>query len=199
MYKISTAHKNKLFTISKILQRSWNTTYHPMVPKRNLMKDNSKTIFKWFKNRNNLFGYKVITCQKNNKILGVCCYYPVKPGLFEIDLLFTAPHLIGNGIGNHILTKVIEKIKEKGASYRLYVGTKNYKAIRFYERFGMKANGKKKFIPWNGFSWIVNEMTEEKRSVFKSVKDIEQFEKRIRENNKRTTKFIVENLNFLFD
>ncbi len=60
----------------------------------------------------------------------------------EIHELFVLPEYRNRGIGSTLLLKAIEYAKEKGRTYaELWVGRTNYRARRFYKKFGFAESG----------------------------------------------------------
>ncbi|RLF44986.1 MAG: N-acetyltransferase [Thermoplasmata archaeon] len=60
----------------------------------------------------------------------------------EIHELVVKRDFRGKGIGKKILEEEIRLLEEKNKIIGLWVGEKNYRAIKFYERFGFETVGK---------------------------------------------------------
>ncbi|PWC33969.1 GNAT family N-acetyltransferase [Azospirillum sp. TSO35-2] len=146
------------YRVAAMMQRSWIDAYPPMVPARHMRRDTTRSIDLWFADRMALPGYRAWMAGTPAAPLGVCASYPVRPGLFEIDLMFVAPDARSAGIGSVLLRQAITAIDGRHAACRLWVGTRNVRAQRWYARHGFVHTGLKLLSPWNGFAWQVSEM-----------------------------------------
>ncbi|MBP2301196.1 GNAT family N-acetyltransferase [Azospirillum picis] len=158
MTTIRLASRRDRYGVAAMMQRSWIDAYPPMVPARHMRRDKARGIERWLAERMKWPGYRALTIGAPRSPLGVCAFFPVRPGLFEIDLMFVAPGARSAGVGSALLSQAIATIEERHAACRLWVGTRNTRAKRWYVRHGFVHTGLKAHLRWNGFMWQVDEM-----------------------------------------
>ena len=78
--------------------------------------------------------------------------------IIEIARIYTSTNIIGKGIGTALMNKCIAIAKEKQRDFIwLGVWEKNFKGIRFYERFGFEKFGEHLFVLGNDIQtdWLM--------------------------------------------
>lgn len=146
------------FPVAAMMLRSWTEAYPPMVPPRRLRRDTARGVDRWFGQRMARRGYRAFMAGQATAPLGVCAICPVRPGLFEIDVMFVAQGRRNNGLGSQLVDHALRAVGRRHAATRLWVGARNQRAQRWYGRHGFIRTGRRSRIPWNGFAWQVDEM-----------------------------------------
>ena len=158
MTEIRPVTRRDRYRVVAMMQRSWIDAYPPMVPARRMRRDKARGIDRWFGTRMAWPGYQALMAGPPSAPLGVCAFYPVHPGLFEIDLMFVASNARSKGVGTALLEEAISAIERHHSVARLWVGVKNVRAQRWYARLRFGRTGRRTHLAWNGFAWQVEEM-----------------------------------------
>lgn len=81
-----------------------------------------------------------ILAESDKQLVGFACVFPNEHPAFGsfLDNLHVSPHLVGQGIGRHLLTEVARRLAADGISGGLYLWVieQNSRARRFYKSAG---------------------------------------------------------------
>jgi ribosomal protein S18 acetylase RimI-like enzyme len=81
-----------------------------------------------------------IVAERGGELAGFACVYPDEDAVFGalLENLHVAPKLTGQGIGRHLLSEVVHRLRAKGSGRGLYlwVVEQNHRARKFYVRAG---------------------------------------------------------------
>lgn len=89
---------------------------------------------------------KVITAEKDKKLLGLVCIALVEDSLsyYQIELLVVAKDFQGQGLGTRLVKDAFKKAKELGGTH-VYLLTSNEhyneRALKFYKKLGFEKAG----------------------------------------------------------
>ncbi|MBP3887445.1 MAG: GNAT family N-acetyltransferase [Cellulosilyticum sp.] len=133
--------QNNVMAVSHVYEESWKSAYKGLIPQ-----DYLEQIPKghWMQALKSGVWQSFIMLD-GGKIIGTSAYCGSRDeklkGYGEVVSIYLLPEYMGKGYGKKLFQAVINKLQEEGyKSIYLWVLEGNSRAIKFYEKFGFKAN-----------------------------------------------------------
>lgn len=134
--------EDDLCEVSNVYEKSWKSAYKDIIPQDYL---DSIPVGQWAKNVNKSDRYNLVATE-NGHIIGTCGFcrsrWKKYSGYGEIVSLYFLPEYTGNGFGKIMLDKAITELKKLDfENILLWVLEDNFKARKFYEKYGFTFTG----------------------------------------------------------
>jgi ribosomal protein S18 acetylase RimI-like enzyme len=141
-------------TVGRIHVESWNVAYRGIMPDDVIARTDLAYRTRFWAERLADREWPVFLMEENAEAVAFCQMIPTKDPdddparVGHITSLHVLPHLRGTGYGRQLIEYVFAEFRRRGfAAVTLWVLKENWKARRFYEKFGFELDGGKRTYP----------------------------------------------------
>ena len=161
MFTIRRASVDDIPLIRELCFKVWPQTYAPILSQAQIDYMLGKMYSEESLQNQMQNGSQFIFVYEDEEAVGFAAYFERSPSVFKLDKIYVLPSQQGKGTGRFVIDRIIDEIKQKGASaLQLQVNRYN-KARNFYEKLGFAVIDEKDFDIGDGY--FMNDYVMEKR------------------------------------